>query len=337
MGWYLDLPDAECDAIALWILAAHVFDVFRGPFPRLLVTSPTKRCGKTRLLGILERLVPRPVPTANLSAASFYRLVDATGCTLLCDEMDQSMFAVGGELVGLVNAGFQPGQGAIRCTGDDHEPRAFNVYAPMVLAGIRSHRIPDTIRDRSIIVSMSRKPSSVKVRSFRERDVAATFEPLKRKAIRWAHDNRAVLEGLDPEIPNVGNDRAADCWEVMLAVADLAPWRWAEKARAAMRALSDIEDDPTLDDELLGDLRTILDGLSLTDEDNVFGETLLHELLCLEARPWAECNKGGEITPHWLAERLRCFGLRSRSVRVGATTKKGYRVSELRGVFATYL
>ncbi len=58
---YLVLPDGAAEVVALWVLHAHSFEVFYHT-PRLWITAPEKRCGKTILLDVLECLTPHPHP-----------------------------------------------------------------------------------------------------------------------------------------------------------------------------------------------------------------------------------------------------------------------------------
>jgi putative DNA primase/helicase len=50
------LSDHEADIVALWIVHCYVFDTFQCT-PRLAITSPEKRCGKTTLLDVIGCLV----------------------------------------------------------------------------------------------------------------------------------------------------------------------------------------------------------------------------------------------------------------------------------------
>ena len=56
---YVVLSDAAADAIALWILHTWTLDKL-SISPRLAITSPTKGCGKTTVLRLLQQLVRRP-------------------------------------------------------------------------------------------------------------------------------------------------------------------------------------------------------------------------------------------------------------------------------------
>ena len=131
---YVALPDGAADAIALWIVHAHAINAFSHT-PRLNIQSPEKQCGKTTLRDVLATLVPKPLLTENLSTAVLFRVVDKYQPTLLADECD-SWIHNNEDLRSLLNSGHKRGGQALRCVGDDFEPRAFNVFAPVVLAGI---------------------------------------------------------------------------------------------------------------------------------------------------------------------------------------------------------
>ncbi len=72
---YVMLPREAAIAIALWIVHSHAFELFPIS-PRLLIESPTPRCGKTRLIEILQRLVPKALRADNISAASLFRVIE---------------------------------------------------------------------------------------------------------------------------------------------------------------------------------------------------------------------------------------------------------------------
>src|SRR5215217_881346 len=68
--------DAEqCDAIALWVLHCYCFAAARRT-PYLAITSAEAESGKTRLLEVLERLVPQPWLTERTTAAALIRTLE---------------------------------------------------------------------------------------------------------------------------------------------------------------------------------------------------------------------------------------------------------------------
>src|SRR5262249_51375166 len=90
-------------AIALWILHAHAHDAARHS-PILFITSPTKRCGKTNLLDIISRLVPKPLSAANVTPATVFRAIERWHPTFLIDETD-TFISDKSELRGVLNSG----------------------------------------------------------------------------------------------------------------------------------------------------------------------------------------------------------------------------------------
>src|SRR5260221_4113235 len=74
-------------AIALWICFTYMIDVAEVS-PRLAITSPTPRCGKTILLDLLTKLICNPLAASNASGAAIFRALDEEQRSLLIDEFD---------------------------------------------------------------------------------------------------------------------------------------------------------------------------------------------------------------------------------------------------------
>jgi hypothetical protein len=118
---YVVLAVNEARAIALWVVHTYFFDGFTCT-PRLAITSPEKRCGKTTLLDILARLLPRALPVASISASAIFRTVELVRPTLLIDEAD-TFLRHNDEVRGILNSGHRKGGSVVRTVGDNHEPR----------------------------------------------------------------------------------------------------------------------------------------------------------------------------------------------------------------------
>src|SRR3984957_344990 len=66
---YIAFPtDAHSPAIALWVAHSHALAAFDYT-PYLHITSPEKRCGKSRVLDALSLLVPEPWLSVSPSEA----------------------------------------------------------------------------------------------------------------------------------------------------------------------------------------------------------------------------------------------------------------------------
>jgi hypothetical protein len=84
---YIVLPEGAGAAMALWTL--HAWTMNAGDIsPFLVLVSPTKRCGKTSALIVLNYLTPRSVLASNISASALFRYVEEVRPTLLIDEGD---------------------------------------------------------------------------------------------------------------------------------------------------------------------------------------------------------------------------------------------------------
>jgi len=85
---YAVLPDTAADAIALWVLHSWLINQFTIS-PRLAVTSPTKGCGKTTILRILEHVARRPKRSGSISPPALFRVVEKFQPTILLDETEK--------------------------------------------------------------------------------------------------------------------------------------------------------------------------------------------------------------------------------------------------------
>ena len=331
---YLILPHHAAEAIALWILHAWVFGAWDiSPF--LMLTSPTKRCGKTTALILLSWLTPRSVLAGNISASAIFRYIEDQQPSLLIDEAD-TFLKFSEEIRGILNAGHtKVGASTIRNVevNGQHVPKRFSSWAPKVIAGIG--RFAGTLEDRSIIISMQRKSKGAKVERCRHRD-RVEFVELRQKASRWAADNLQKLSGAEPRLPDALNDRAADNWESLLAVAELGGAAWTKKASAAALALSGADNDgDDLGVDLLHDARA---AFVTVGNEGIFTKELVACLVADEERPWATYCKGDRpITDRQIAKLLRPFEIVSTTIhRPGGTQAKGYRFEDFSEAWERY-
>lgn len=329
---YVAIPEHGAEAVALWIIHAHALDAATVS-PRLFLTSPSPRCGKTTLLEVIKKLVTRSVSVANISPAALFRTVEVAQPTLLIDEADS--FARDNEdLRGILNSGHRKGGSVIRTVGDDHEPRQFSTWAATAIAGIGD--LPQTIQDRSIVISLRRKHSDERVQRFRS-DRTPELDRLARMVARWARDHVAALVDADPDLPETLHDRAADNWRALVAIADAAGGEWPGVGRSAAVALSGGEDTDgaAVEIQLLSDIRNVFER---RDTDRVSTTDLLHELHSLEERPWLEWGRNRKpITARQFSMRLAPYGIASGTVRDGLETFKGYRRDAFDDAFSRYL
>jgi Protein of unknown function (DUF3631) len=232
---FVIVPVDAVNATALWILHAWVLEAF-DISPLLAITSATKRCGKTTLLDAVGMLVPRPLPASNITAAALFRAVEKFKPVMLIDEADTFLHEQN-DLKGVINSGHRRSSAfVVRTVGEEHEPKVFSTWGAKAIASIGKQS--GTMEDRSLIIAMRRQARGERAEKFRTATYKSGADPLRRQAFRWARDSIPTLQRLTPEEPQELNDRAADNWRPLLAIAQLCGGDWPDRARRAALELS---------------------------------------------------------------------------------------------------
>jgi hypothetical protein len=326
-------------AVTLWAVHAHIVECFDST-PRLAVLSPEPGSGKSRVLEVLELLVPRPVHAVNATPAYLFRKVsDEAGVpTILYDEVDTILGAKAKDnedVRGLLNAGHRRGAMAGRAVvrGKQVFTEELPAFCPVALAGLGD--LPDTLMTRSVVVRMRRRAPSEHVEPFRHRVHSIQAQPLREALEAWADSIRGDLLDVWPEMPPGIEDRNADVWEALLAVADAAGGQWPERARVAAVTLVTLAGDRpgTLGLQLLTDVHTVF---TQNAAEQMFTTDLLEQLVRLDESPWGDL-RGKPIDARGLAKRLKGYEVDSTSVRIGERVAKGYRREHLHDAWARYL
>ncbi|MFF0249584.1 DUF3631 domain-containing protein [Streptosporangium sandarakinum] len=330
---YVILPSPEAaDAVTLWIAATHAQPAWAHA-PRLVIRAPEKRCGKSRLLDVVEATCHDPFITVNSSSAAVYRSISDDPPTMLVDEAD-TIFgpkADGNEdLRGLLNAGHQRNRPAKRYDANTGRVESIPTFAMAALAGIGA--MPDTIEDRAVVVRMRRRGPGETVAPYRHRRDRPPLRQLADDLAAWLRADLHVLEQAEPAMPV--EDRAADTWEPMVAVADHAGGHWPERARAAVLALTAEADDnsePSIRVRLLADCRTAFGAAPALSTAE-----LLERLKADPEAPWADYGPAG-LTARKLGMILHEYEIRSANIRfTDGTQAKGYQRADFADAWARY-
>lgn len=330
------LRRAEAEAMALWIAHTWVADRFQHT-PRLGITSPVKRCGKSTLLDVLRATCHRPLKADNISASGVFRTVETLApLTLLLDEAD-SFLGANEELRGVLNSGFERSGEVIRVVEVQgvHQPVCFRTFAPLALACIGA--LPSTLEDRAVPVTLQRKGTSDTATKLRAPGARAALANLARKLARWAGDRGPVLP-LNPAVPEAMGDREGDITVPLLSIADDAGGAWPARARAA---LLDVFGERAAEGGnteagalLLADLRDLFTKRNATA---LSSGDIVAALGRMEDRPWPEWKREKPITQTQLAAILKPFKVRPVNIRIGDAVTKGYRKDRLADTWTRYL
>jgi len=334
---YVVFPCAEAaDAATLYAAATHV----QGDLEfaaRLVLKSPVKRCGKTRLMDVLAPLLRNPLLTSDISAAALVRSISEDDPpTIMLDEADATFGkALKGDekaehLRGILNAGFGRDRPYTRWDVTTRARERCPTFAMAVLAGIGA--MPDTIEDRAIIISLRRKTAAEPVRKYRIRRDKPRVKAVGDRLAEWAATIAAQAGKAEPDMPPGLDDRAEDVWEALLAIADLAGGDWPARGRRAAQVLSAASAaDTTVAERLLADLREVFGGA-----DKLHTETIRATLHQIAEAPWGDWY-GRPLTARDLAGLLKPYGVASTDVKIDGVTKKGYRREHLHEPWTRYL
>lgn len=320
-------------AVTLWAAHAHAIEAWEST-PRLALMSPEKRCGKSRVQEVVSTLVPNPMRTADVTTAVLFRsIAEDPRPTVFLDEVDTVWTGKTGEnesLRALVNAGHRIGNDTRRMVGEGSNMTVgtFRTFAALCLAGIGD--LPDTIADRSVIITMQRKTDAEQVERWRIRANEPEGHSVGELLSAAVAPLIGSLRGAFPEIPAEINDRAADVWEPLLAIADAAGGDWPNAARAACLALSEgMEEQASTGVRLLADLRTIWPH----GQELVATNDLLFRLHRLEDAPWGDSDGRSPLSARRLALLLKGYRIKP----VHRRDWRGYERSSLAEPWARYL
>ena len=335
---YIVFPsEHEPVAIALWVVHAWKVELFETS-PILGVTSAEMRSGKTLVLDCLQPIVPHPFRAVTPSEATvFFVLNQRPRRTMLLDEAD-AIFGLRADatryegLRAILNSGNRQGTPVprVKMEGRKRELEEFDVFGGKVIAGIG--KLPDTVSDRCIPIRMKRRAPNESVARFRRRTVETEAVTVR----EWLESLADVSLVTDVPVPDELNDRAADGWEPLLAIADAARGQWPILGRMAAVALSSEEStDLSVGVRLLADIRDVFDGLQADHFSTTDLLTALHDM---EEAPWGEWY-GKPLTSRGLAKLLAPYRVRPMQRRPGTGLEpmRGYFRSEFTDSWSRYL
>ena len=338
---FVILPSCAAEALALWILHTYAFQL-RDMSTYIGIESPEKQCGKTTLLTVLAEVVHRPVTASNISPPAFFRVIEEISPTLLIDEAD-TFLKGNGPLRGILNSGNERKTGffwraanqtslseAVDVQPDDAsaQVKRFSTWCPKAIASIGP--LPDTLADRCILVRMPKRPLTSNATGLRTLDAT----PLVRQCLRFVSDHAQEIAAARPELPPSLSDRTADIWEPLLALADLAGGQWPKLAREAALSLSASAHEHNPVGSLLLDLFIVF---TSAEVDRMFSHALVESLIPFTDRPWLELTSGKPPTERWLAQQLRPYHIKPKTLRIGVGVAKGYLKEDFMDAFRRYI
>lgn len=317
-------------------------DIVFDAFPYLVITSDTKRSGKTRYSEILSTLCARVRNYAGATPVTVFRSIKYECPTIFFDEAESMAGEAADMMRQVTNAGYRRGQtvpraSALTPSGVEEWP----VYCPkgFILIG----DVRDTLRDRAIIIRMQRAEAKeryvyVKAQA-KGKDLQVELAKLanaKREDIRDVYTRHKGLDFL--------TDRDEEIWLPLFALCEvLAPSRVEELKRIAVdmatektspaRRYTQIHDaEDTAEAEEYG-RRLVRDAATIfhKGERAIFTRDLLPRLHELTTGPWRK-YRGEGLTAMAMADMLSPFGLQPHLVKIKGVVARGYHRADIEKV-----
>ena len=248
---YLVLSDAAADVIALWVMHTWCVNAFTMS-PRLAITSPTKGCGKTTVLRLLNHIARRAKRAGSISPSALFRTIEQFQPTILLDETEKYI-EHGSDLHALLNEGHCKGGSVLRVLGEKLELREFSVFGAMAFA--RNGRLPDDLEQRSIVIEMQRRRADEDLAELRD-DRSEQLQQIAKMCVRWADDYAGSVTDCDPEMEMINRNR--DNWRPLFAIADMCGEDWPDRIREAAANLAPRESE-TFGIMLLADIKMLFE------------------------------------------------------------------------------
>lgn len=335
-------------------------------FPYLVITAYVKRAGKTRLMELLSMLTANGRTFSADSPASMFRALAAEKTddtpewldaepqsaddflkpTMFVDEAER-LNAENHPAREFLNKGYKRGQTISRVKGN--EVVDFECFCPKCFVLIGD--VYDTLRDRSIVVTMRRRSpiEAANETKFRRALVEPDAKRLKDAVHNAIVFNREEIEEsyLGMDALSFLNDRDEELWSCLFAVAKiLCPERMGELTKSAVdiatektvvrrnfRELMNSEEEKADNAEagilLLRDMLVITQG-----KPYIRSSDIVEKLQGIPTSPW-RVYKGHGLTMQDCAFLLDAMNIHPKVIRMkpGKATKgaisRGYRTDEL--------
>ena len=209
----------------------------------------------------------------------------------------------------------------------------FSTFCAKAIAGIG--KLPDTVADRSIPIVLRRRTNSEPVSRFRRRTAEGLARPLRERLVAWAESAHRLCNAEPVALISL-NDRAAEVWEALFAIAEAAGGSWSARAvRSAIDLSGEFQEaEPVV--ELLQDIREFLDSYA---HDFVPTSYIVEALIAREDRPWSTWRRGEKpLTARGLATLLGPLDIHplQGTNPTGGIQARGYRREAFADAFARY-
>ena len=329
---YVALSDSAYTLpLALWTMGTHIYNEFDA-YPYLVITSLTKRSGKTRCSEVLSFLSANPRNFSAMSGAALYRVIEQEHPTIVFDEAETLSSEAASTQRSVLNVGYRKGQ-LIPRVGIRGAVENFDTYCPKMFVLIGD--VYDTLKDRSIILPMRRQePKERFLYTLAKNEgnaIAAELGRITRKNKAAILAQYQVHTGLD-----FLGDRDEEIWTPLFILAYMfCPDRMETLKHAAMDMATEKTADSkryinlkdqegkAVEEEYAQKLLIDLYGLFLDGSRVLSTVRALDGLRAIPVAPWRKF-RGSGLSAHDLRNMLSRFGVKPVTVREPKAGKGEY-------------
>lgn len=336
---YIVYPSEQARvAHTLWIVGSYFLETSDIPvfdnYPILAFLSPDEDSGKSRALDVTAALAYSAIDGGSYTAASLCQEIDEIWpkmITMVLDELDETLGPNqdNAPFVRLLNNGYQRGKVIVRRHLTEQKNIKTQAYCPKAVAGLTVTKLKRTTRSRMIIVRMRPMRKGEKVERHLDKIKAHELSELIKA---WRPTIFERLKAIDEDSLSKLNNRAAQIWHPLLAIAKIAGGDdWFRRASdAAQYFTSKQKPEDNLGKKLLRALYLVY--LSGKHPKGIWGETFAAEL-------WQQHGFSGEIDKHKIAYCLGAngYGIPTSQIKIKGENKNGYIWEDCIPFFADHL
>lgn len=317
--YYLDINDARIyDLLACFVIFTYFHPLF--DYATIIHLWGNAGTGKTKVCSLLDALCFNPVNSANISAATLYRIIEGSRATVLLDESEDLMGTEKGkEIINMLLAGIGKSGEVYRQekTNDMFSTTTFRIFSPKVIANIKGIELPSILSRVIRIVMLGSKDKTILNRNVELE--SKTWEYYRNQLYRMAltrYEDIKAMKGNLPELTLKG--RNFDIWEGILTVACVCGMEvykslleYAQENEEMIKVDIDVQDE---------DANAVKEKLKELCGDNQYYRATPDELKQLLMQEY------GNISKKELHTRLGRIGVKSKIGRIDGKMARFYEI-----------
>lgn len=324
---FVTTTDEHRTMMTLWVIHTHCLDhEWLSVSPRLMLTSPTRGCGKSTTADVLLEMCHRPIQSSSISGPSFFRCVEALQPTVNLDELDSGAHKK--DMFALLKDGHRKSRSRVIRTlpgpDGDFVVKGFRVFSAAILSGI-GKTVDEALDSRCLSVTLHgrTKAEACEALRLRERERARMRAEIVPRIMRWAADNEESLNVAADMDDSVVLNRDFDNWEVLFKIAAVIGGEWPARFDAAVQAAITARPDAHFrgGDILTDIVRLAVDEANHRSANGTFtdwtdlrftGMELHRGLVTIDDGKWLDpLENRRPLTPRGVTMGLAAFGIKS--------------------------